>query len=251
MPTRTAEKRKKQKGSGGFIFGTLSFLIICAAIIMAICVFFRVSRIEVTGTDRYTQEDIIAQSGIKTGASLLTLNCASVSAKLETMDYVGRAEVTRKMPDTVEIVIHESDKVACVSTDKGYWLIDDYCRLIEAVNGQDINNFVVVTGVTANGPAKSKEMSTSEEDQSKVSYLADILTALDEADMLGDVKSIDVSNTANAQFEYMGRFTVKLGRDENTARKLSLLKNSITELNDTDTGTFDLSEDKKATFSPS
>ena len=47
-----------------------------------------------------------------------------------------------------------------------------------------------------------------------------------------------------------GRFTVKLGSNENLDYKFELLLGAIAKLDSGDTGTIDLSQDKKAQFSP-
>lgn len=250
MAAKGATKKKK-RSSGGLIFGTLSFLVICAAIVLAISVFFRVSDIEVVGAEHYTAEEIIDASGVNVGDSLVTINCSSAARSVNTkLTYAGRVQVTRKMPSTVVIKVWESGTVACVGTDDGTWIIDNYCRLLESVSSENAASYIQIIGVSAVKPRAGQEMSVAPEDKSKVTYLKDILEAMSDAQMLADVVSIDISNTANAQFEYLGRFTVKLGRMENTEYKLGLLKSAVAELEADDAGTFDLSESKKASFSP-
>lgn len=251
MTARRAKRKRKKTGEGSFIFGTLSFVVICAALIFAISVFFRVSNIEVSGAERYSAEEIIEASGIKEGASLVTLNCRSAADRVTSeLIYAGRVQINRKMPNTVVITIRESDTVACVETDVGLWLIDNYCRLLEPVTKDGKADYIEVSGVSAVSPKAGSGMSVAAEDKSKVTYLEEILRALSDADIMKDVTSIDVSNTANARIDYLGRFKVKLGRNENTEYKLGLLKSAVAELTETEKGTFDLSENKKAGFSP-
>lgn len=251
MTARTAKRKRKKNGEGGLAFGMLSFIVICAALIFAISVFFRVSNIEVSGAERYSTDEIIEASGIKEGANLVTVNCRSAASRVTgKLIYAGRVVISRKMPNTVVIEVHESDTVACVDTDEGLWIIDNYCRLLEALSAEEKANYIEVVGVSAVSPKAGSEMSVLAEDKSKVTYLKEILYALMDAKIMGDVSSIDISNTANARIDYLGRFKVKLGRNENTEYKLGLLKSAVDKLEDTETGTFDLSENKKAGFSP-
>lgn len=251
MAAQSEKQKRKKGGSGGLVFGTLSFLIICAAIVFAISVFFRVSSIEVVGAEHYTAQEVIDASGIDTGDSLATLNCSAAERSITTkLIYAGRVSVSRKMPDKVVIKVWESGTVACVSTDDGIWIIDNYCRMLESVSSEKAAEYIQIDGVSAVSPKAGQEMAVAPEDKSKVTYLKDLLSAMNDADMLSDVQSIDVSNTANAQFGYLDRFTVKLGRMENTQYKLGLLLSAVQELDADETGTFDMSESKKASFSP-
>ena len=57
MPQRN-RKRKKRNA----LFAPVAFLIICAALVFGLSVFFRVSTIEVEGNSLYTSEEIKAQA---------------------------------------------------------------------------------------------------------------------------------------------------------------------------------------------
>lgn len=248
MDTRVV---KKKKGKGGLIVTTLSFIIICVAIALSISVFFRVSRIEVVGTEFYSPEEIIQASDIEKGDSLLRLNCGNVAAKISgKLLYAGNVVVSKKMPDTVLVEIFESGAAAYVDTDEGSWLVDNYCRFLEPVKAGDRDKYVKVIGVSAVSPKAGQEISVVVEDKHKGTYLKELLFELSNADMLISVETIDVSNTANVEFSFLDRFSVKLGNNEDLDAKLKMLKNSIAEIGDTEEGIFDLSERKKASFKP-
>jgi hypothetical protein len=68
--------------------------------------------------------------------------------------------------------------------------------------------------------------------------------------MAQDVTMIDMSNMADAVFRYQNRFTVKLGKNENVGYKLELLLSAVGQLAPGDSGTIDLTTDKKVAFSP-
>lgn len=68
--------------------------------------------------------------------------------------------------------------------------------------------------------------------------------------ILQDVENLDVSNIANAQFKYLKRFTVKLGKNGYMENKLGLLLGATSKLDTEETGIIDVSENKKAHFSP-
>ena len=250
MATSKEKKTKKHVGSG-FVFSTLSFIVICAALVFGMSVFFRVSNIEVSGADHYTESEIIEASGLKTGDNLMFINREAVQNRLSSkLIYIGTVTVSRKLPNTVIIDVSESGTVACVQTDSGSWLIDKNCKLLEERAATDASTYIEVNGLSGVKPQKGSLMSVSQEDKPKEDCLGNILCTMSDDNMLTDVISIDVSNVTNAEFKYMNRFTVKLGKNENLDYKFELLQGVISKLNPDDTGTIDLSQDKKAQFSP-
>jgi len=252
MVTRQKKKRQKQSGVRGFVFSSVSFIVICAALVFGMSVFFRVSNIEVTGADHYTQEEIIEASGIKDGDNLMFVNRSGVAQKIYAkLIYIGEVNVRRKLPNTVVIEVSESGSVAVIQSDSGLWLIDRNCRLLETCTTQDADSYIKVKGLSAVKPQKGEVITIADEDKPKAAFLSGILNAMSDRDMVASVHSLDLSNVTNAEFDYIdGRFTVKLGSNENIDYKFELLLGAIAKLELGDTGTIDLSQDKKAQFSP-
>lgn len=247
-------KRKKQRDGSlkGFVFSTLSFLVICAALVLGMSVFFRVSSIEVVGADRYTQEEILAASGVEEGDNLIFLNREAVAARVYAeLIYIGEVKVSRKLPSTVVIDVLESGSLAVVQTDSGLWLIDRNCRLLEPCKTQNAEDYIKVMGLAAVKPKAGESLSTAEEDKSRAAFLRGILTALSVRGMTADVDAIDLSNPLGAEFNYLdGRFKVRLGTNEKLDYKIALLAEVVQQLSGQDTGVIDLAQDKKAQFSP-
>lgn len=250
----TAQNRKQSKNSnrgGGFFLGSVSFVVICAALIFGMSVFFRISNIQVLGAGKYTEDEIIEASGIKEGSNLMFLNRNASENKIyKELVYIGNVKITRKLPNTVVIEVFESGTVAAVKTDDGFWLIDHNGRLLEKCTRAEAESYIKINGLVASEPVLGNIIKASEEDAPKISYLKTILTALESRDMLSDVSLIDISNIANAQFDYLTRFKVKLGKNENIDSKMEILLGVAEKLEASDTGTIDVSEDKKAHFSP-
>lgn len=251
MAAHAGRKKRGKSSEGRPVFIVLSFVIICVAIAFSISIFFRVSDIEVVGAEYYSPEEIIEASGIEKGDSLISLSSAKVEERISgVLLFAGKADVSKKIPGTVLITISESGAAAAVNTDEGIWLIDNYCRLLEPAKGAERNKYIEVIGVSALSPKAGGELTVAAEDKHKGTYLKEIIFALSEAEMLGDVESINVSNTANAEFRYLERFTVKLGPNENIGAKLEMLKSAAAEIKPAESGVFDLSESKKASFKP-
>ena len=58
-PRRARRPRRPSGGRGRSLLQPLIFLLICAALVLGMSVFFRVSKIEVVGNSIYTAEEVV------------------------------------------------------------------------------------------------------------------------------------------------------------------------------------------------
>jgi cell division protein FtsQ len=241
-------RRKKKRNA---LYASLSFIVICAALTFAMSVFFRVSAIEVMGNSVYTPEEIIEASGLEKGDNLFFINrFKAISRLFSKLPYLSEATITRRLPNKLVIEIVESRAIAYVTSNGDTWLIDSECKLLEKVKSAETGGLIKITGLSPISPSEGEIISPGEGESPKVSYLAGLLRGIETRGMAGDVTEIDMSNVANPTFDYLGRFVVKMGRNENIDYKFELLLSAVSKLAQGDAGTIDLSIDKKAHFSP-
>ena len=111
--TKAAASVKKRPYRGGnyslyFIFAAI--VIVIVFIILANTVLFKCSTIEVSGTARYTAEEIIEYSGLKTGENLLHINTKSAEQSIiSSFAFVDKAEVKKSFPTKIVIEITEAE----------------------------------------------------------------------------------------------------------------------------------------------
>ena len=205
---------------------------------------------------RFANENInkivtIEASGIGTGDNLFFINRFSAASRIfSKLPYVDKAKVTRALPNRVTITIQESSAMAYVQADGGYWVLDQNCKLLKSVTESELTGLARVDGITPVEPKVGEVLNAGEADAPKVTYLAAILGQLLTRDMASKVTVIDLSDAASPSFLYDGRFTVRLGANENVEYKFGMLQSAISQLTAGDTGTIDLSIDKRAHFSP-
>ena len=114
----------------------------------------------------------------------------------------------------------------------------------------ELTSLARIDGITPVEPKVGEVLNAGDADAPKVTYLAAILGQLLTRDMASKVTVIDLSDAASPSFLYDGRFTVRLGANENVEYKFGMLQSAISQLTAGDTGTIDLSIDKRAHFSP-
>ena len=242
MPQPNRRKRKRSA-----LYAPLSFLIICVAIAFGLSVFFRVSGIEVEGNSLYSAEEVIAASGIEKGDNLFFINQFSVVSRIYAkLPYVEKAAINRSLPNRLTVVVSESHAIACVEAEDGMWAVDRGCKLLSKAEGDALNGLIRVQGLTAIAPEAGQLIAAGEAETPKVKYLADILNQIDTLSLRDRITTIDISGISNPSFDYIGRFTVKLGSNENLEYKFQCLLSAVAALNEGDRGTLDLSIDKRA-----
>lgn len=229
------------------LYAPISFLLICLALVFGMSVFFRVTTIAVEGNARYSPEEIISASGIEKGDNLFFINqFTAVSRIYSKLPFVEKATINRGLPNRLTIVVAESQAIAYVTAEDGIWAIDRGCKLLSKVEGDALRGLIRVEGIAAIAPEAGKTIEAGEAESPKVTYLAAILRQIDGLGLRGDVSYVDINGIANPYFDYLGRFKVRLGSNENLEYKFQCLLSAVAELSDGDRGTLDLSIDKRA-----
>ena len=96
MARRSRRNRRRSRGRFAFLYRLLCFVLICAAIVGALVLFFKVDTISVSGNDRYSRETILAASGVSEGDNLFLLNKYDAAARItEALPYVESVRLSR------------------------------------------------------------------------------------------------------------------------------------------------------------
>jgi len=240
---RPARKRKKRSA----IYAPLCFLLICAALVFGLSVFFRVGNVEVEGNALYTKEEIVEASGIEKGDNLFFVNRFAAMTRLQAkLPYVESAVVNMQLPNRLKIVVTESVAVAYVTAEDGLWAIDRSCKLLSRVNIDELDGLVRIEGLVPIAPEVGQTIAAGEAERPKVEYLSEILRQIVGLGLQRSIRHINIENPANPSFDYIDRFTVKLGANENVDYKFQCLLSAVDALAEGDRGTLDLSIDKQA-----
>lgn len=245
---------KRRKNRIKRILTGLFFFIFLAAVAVTLCftVFFKVSVITVEGETQYSAEEIIKSSAIKQGESLFGFSTQEVSSSItQSLPYIGKATVKRSIPDTVTIVVESAEPSCAMKTDTGYILLDKDQKVLEKTDKIDSSIPVIaLSGVEkadVGFPIKLK-------DTQVMSSFSLVVSSAEKAGL--NVTSYDLSDSSNIKIICEnGEVTLKLGKvsTDTIDRKLLLASEAIKkekENGNSVKGTFDLTYDGKAYFSP-
>ncbi len=244
---RPPRRRKKRKSA---LFTPLAFVLICAALIFGMSVFFRVTTIRVTGAVNYTEEEIVKASGIEPGDNLIFIDRSGAASRIRSkLPYIESVAVVRVLPNVVNIEIAESRALAYIAIDGELWVMDRGCKALAKTTSSQVEDLIHVTGIAALKPAVGEVLAGRDTEGSKLEYLSLILREISARGMESEIRSMDLTNLANPTFDYQGRFLVKLGKNEDVGYKLDRMLSVVEQLGESDVGTIDLSIDERVHFS--
>ena len=236
------------------LYAPLALILIAAAAIVFLSLFFRVSIIQVKNDTVYTDEEIMAASGIEKGVNLLFINnFSAVSSIYATMPYVESVSLKRAMPNRIILEVTGSEAAACVSFGDDYWLINASGKLLEKIDARAARSFIRVEGMEPLQPVAGEIMTVSEENTGKDVFLYELLGQFRLRNIVKKIDWVDLSDLNDPRFSYDGRYTVILSSTTDLSRRLYLIESAIAQLAEGDAGTLELEmagESSKVFFSP-
>ena len=231
-----------------FILQLLTIVAVVLALLFGMSVFFKVEHITVAGTSKYTEWDVCQASGVQVGENLLTISEPKLSSNIKAkLPYVDKVRVGIKLPDTVKIEIVELDVVYAIEANDGaWWLIRADGGVVEKINGADAQMHTIVKGVQITQPKVGERVQafqpvpdeTAEGGETvpvtvnaneQLEAAISILQFLEDRGVLGEIASIDVSDTGNLQMWYADRFQILLGDTTQLSYKIGLIKTAVDE----------------------
>jgi len=246
---RYGAPRQKKKRNG--LLAPLSFVLVCLAIVFAVGIFFRVQEIQVVGAEIYPDDVIVEASGIDEGDNLFFINRFTAASHIfEDLPFVESASVDRSLPNRIVISVEESYAMAFVDWEGQNWMMTANCKMLGSGTQEEVQPLIRVTNISVVSPSAGTIMTVGGGEELKLTYLQNILQSMDALGMRNDVTEINMQNAANPTFEYLDRFTVKMGPNENTDYKLRMLLSAVTQMDEYMMGTIDLSEGTTVHVSP-
>ena len=215
--------RKRNRSGGTAFYVTLAVAFLLIAAILAMAIFFKVSRITVEGAERYTPEEIIEASGIELDNSIFFLGTgdAQIAIKKE-LPYVDTVKITRSLPGTVTISVTESRGAAYFFSGGSCWLIDLDGRILEETTSAGVGGAVELRGITAVDPEVGRSLSLGSGESVRLNYLKNTLKALDQYGRISLTTWLDLTNLAAVTFECNG-YRINIGEAEDFEVKFGKL----------------------------
>lgn len=157
---KRARHRTRRRINPGVWKRILIMAAVVAAVVLSMVLFFRVRSVEVTGSAYYTADEIRAACGVAQGDNLLTLSRARIAGNIMAeLPYVSTVQVTRRLPDTLELTVTEYDVTyAAQGADGASYLITADGKITEKIDETAARGHIAVTACSS--PARSSASSS-------------------------------------------------------------------------------------------
>ena len=250
MARRNRHNRRSHRGRFAFLYQVLCVVVILGAILAALTIFFKAETIEVSGNKRYTQEEVVAASGVKKGSNLYLLNKYDIADAInDRLPYVEAVRIHRRLPDTLCIDIVEcKEKVVLVQNGKA-WRLCAKGKIVDCLDVEKgVRGCTVVTGLQIRKPEVGKSIAVRKTDELARAQLLELLEQLRSKKMLKDVQEIHLEDPNVITIRYLDRFNVEFQWEADFNYKLNFLLAVVDKLEDYERGTLKLTGEGKARF---
>lgn len=253
-------KKLKRKRMFRLAIVIAAFVLLISIIISPIIIFavLRVKNFTVEGAAKYTNEEIIAASGIAYGKSLVFADLDEAAAAIEkTLPYTDNVKLTKKLPNGIVIRLEETATSFAVELGSGMYALTNSEMKVLELSGEVPEGITLITGATPLKAEAGSVLAFAAEEDEQGDRTLELLKTISSAMVSVEVEDIDLINIASRASIYMihqERIVIRLGDSSDIERRLSLALRVIKEedkLNPIDSGIVTSTILGQASFSPS
>ncbi len=228
-----------------FVSVTLIFLGVCFA------VFLNVETFTVTGTSKYTPEQIIEMIPVEVGENIFSFSASETEAKIKrALPYIGEIKISRDLPTAVVVEITEETEYYAADIAGETYILSPGLKVLERRN----NTSAEKTGLAVlklNSVKMCVVGETVEFVDSRVyDAIIDLYGLFGDNTIISKIRSLDVRSRFDIYLNYDNRFDVYVGDMENADIKIKFLVGIINDLYPDSKGSIDVSNHTEATYLP-
>lgn len=228
-------RRKRRRNMSLYYFIAVVFIIM-ALIFLSLTVFFNIKKIDIKGTDLYTDEQIIQIAGLSDNDNLFRIDTDQMKSDiLSSFPYLEDITIKRKLPSTLQFTAVQAVPMANIQNKDGtFCVISTTGRIVETGVLDKKADLVTVEGMDL----KVKDLGKTYEDKDsmKTTILGQILSEINTLGM-SSMNTIDLSDRTNIKMTYDGRLDIEVGSSVDLAFKIRYVEAVIQKLSPTYQGT--------------
>ncbi|XOQ43971.1 MAG: Cell division protein DivIB [Clostridium sp.] len=249
---RAANRRRRRRRALLIFYIFLFLAVLFAAVAVSLTVLFQIDSIQVSGTSKYSQEQIINACGIKKGENLFLADTKQAEQRIQSqLPYIGSVQVRRQLPAKIHIEVTPAKVCGALEYSEQYAIMSDDFRILE-VTDKLPENCPLIKGIELKNPKVGAEAEFA--DSSIKTCFMEVIKALNE-NGLTKITGMDFSSTSKILVDYDGRVTINLGMPSGLDYKIRYAKALFDsgKIQDTEMGMLNLStveENDTAYFDP-
>lgn len=204
---------KKKHANFKEILKLIAKLALIAAVIFGLIMLYKllhVKSVTVSGSLKYSETQLLSQSGIQDGAFILSYTKEKVEDSFEKIPDVSVVSFRRVLPNSIEITVVDKDaRAALPAANGGYTLISADGYVISS-GIESADGLVLVRGLSGKSYAVGSYINLDSDSASEAAVIR-LLEAVNVSTLAHFVTAIDLSNSSCIKLEIGSSFTIILG----------------------------------------
>ena len=189
---------------------------------------FLIQHIDIVGTyTRYSQEEIIAASGLKRHRHILLQDLKEAQANLRQDPYLN-ATVKYVFPNRIRIDLSERGRAGAVAwgPNKEYIAVIDKTGIVLENDASNYAGLPLVQGLIITGANKGARIGDPADEQ--VQSMLEVLSTLDELGLADRIQTVDLTETMGISLYTPEGYRIEVGDTSDLFTKLNRLKKNYT-----------------------
>ena len=171
---------------------------------------FAIAGVEVRGASRVSAERVVAAAGISAHANIFRIDPSTVTARVQAVPEILRADVIRELPNRVTILVEERRPFTLVSSGTLHWL-DEGGHLLGEETHAVVPSVPVISGLTEEELAALRT-DPGPKARAALALIRSLLRA--GSTLVGEISEIDMSGRDGPVLYTVGGIEVQLGAEE-------------------------------------
>ena len=243
-----AQQRQEKKRLRRKIFYVFLFIII-SAVFIGVCfaVFLDIKEINVNGNSKYSYEEIVKYIDAKKGDNIYSFDAKDTEERMkQELPYIGKIEIKRKLPSTVEINIVEEMPYYITEIGGKQYILSTDLKVLEQQNNPDAESGKLAKLDVGNVRKCMVGSDIEFADPRTFDALNELYSCFENEVIEGKIKGVKAKTRFDIYINYDDRFKVYVGDMENADIKIKFLVSILDRLGKTAKGTIDVSEGNEA-----
>lgn len=246
------EKKRRRRKRGSYVVYYVAIGIILFGIfaVLSVTVLFNTEQIIIVGESDYTDEQIIAASGLKGDENLVRLNLSGTAEKiLDKLVSLDSVKVTKTYPSAITITVERSVPMANFYYGGKNYVISHTGRVMRIGDADEkvmrIIGYQPADSVILGGFVKAEN-----EEQDKL--IRELSTAIEKGGLTESITTVNISDAIGLKMTYQNRIEIYLGSILQIDSKIRVINELIDNgyIAETEYVTLDVSEPSRAIQRP-
>lgn len=197
-----------RRGNMSLHYSLIAFIALVVFAILSTTVFFNIESADIIGSSIYSADEIIAASGIKGGDNMVRKNMGKAEKAITSeLIYIEEAQISRKLPSSIEILVVPCIETASLQTEDGYLIVSETGKILRADAEPAEDTLIFIGAEPAEDMHIGMTFASADEDKTEVIYE---LLEKSGSGFASKITSFDVTDRLNITCLYEDRITIEI-----------------------------------------